>query len=57
MDAKLRESFLLQKQVDAVSGFSTSVLPSLLKAGKTMDDINVFYYTDNGLDFYGNCRL
>ncbi len=57
MDAKLRESFLLQKQVDAVSGFSTSVLPSLLKAGKTMDDINVFYYTDNGLDFYGNAIL
>lgn len=57
MDAKLRESFLLQGQVDAVSGFSTSVLPSLLKAGKTMNDINVFYYTDNGLDFYGNAIL
>ncbi len=57
MDAKLRESFLLQKQVDAVSGFSTSVLPSLLKAGKSINDINVFYYTDNGLDFYGNAIL
>ncbi len=57
MEPKLRESFLLQNQVDAVSGFSTSVLPSLLKAGKTMDDINVFYYTDNGLDFYGNVIL
>jgi NitT/TauT family transport system substrate-binding protein len=57
MDPKLRESFLLQKQVDAISGFSTSMLPSLLKAGKTMDDINVFYYTDNGLDFYGNAIL
>lgn len=57
MEPKLRESFLLQNQVDAVSGFSTSVLPSLLKAGKTMDDINIFYYTDNGLDFYGNAIL
>lgn len=57
MDAKLRESFLLQGQVDAVSGFSTSILPSLLKAGKTMDDINVFYYSDNGVDFYGNAIL
>jgi NitT/TauT family transport system substrate-binding protein len=57
MEPKLRESFLLQGQVDAVSGFSTSILPSLLKAGKTMDDINVFYYTDNGIDFYGNAIL
>lgn len=57
MEPKLRESFLLKNQVDAVSGFSTSVLPSLLKAGKTMDDINVFYYSDNGLDFYGNAIL
>lgn len=57
MEPKLRETFLLQGKVDAVSGFSTSVLPSLLKAGKTMNDINVFYYGDNGLDFYGNAIL
>lgn len=57
MEPKLRETFLLQGKVDAVSGFSTSVLPSLLKAGKKMEDINVFYYGDNGLDFYGNAVL
>lgn len=57
MEPKLRETFLLQGKVDAVSGFSTSVLPSLLKAGRKMDDINVFYYGDNGLDFYGNAIL
>jgi NitT/TauT family transport system substrate-binding protein len=57
MEPKLRETFLLQGKVDAVSGFSTSILPSLLKAGKTMEDINVFYYSDNGLDFYGNAIL
>jgi NitT/TauT family transport system substrate-binding protein len=57
MEPKLRETFLLQGRVDAVSGFSTSVLPSLLKGGKPMEDINVFYYTDNGLDFYGNTIL
>lgn len=38
MEPKLRESFLLQGRVDAVSGFSTSVLPSLLKGGKTKED-------------------
>jgi NitT/TauT family transport system substrate-binding protein len=57
MEPKLREAFLLQGQVDAITGFSTSALPSLLKAGKTMDDINVFYYSDNGLNFYGNAIL
>lgn len=57
MEPKLRESFLLQGKVDAISGFATSALPGLLKGGKTMDDINVFYYTDHGMDFYGNTIL
>jgi NitT/TauT family transport system substrate-binding protein len=54
MEPKLRETFLLQGNVDAISGFIYSMIPSVLKAGKTADDIDVFYYTDNGLDFYGN---
>jgi NitT/TauT family transport system substrate-binding protein len=57
MEPKLRETFLLQGKVDAISGFSTSALPSLLKGGKKMEDINVFYYNENGLDFYGNAIL
>lgn len=57
MEPKLRETFLLQGKVDAISGFSTSALPSLLKGGKSMDDISLFYYTENGLDFYGNAIL
>ncbi|WP_404786609.1 ABC transporter substrate-binding protein [Altericista sp. CCNU0014] len=57
MEPKLRETFLLQGQVDAVSGFSTSVIPSLLKGGKKMDDLKVFYYDESGLDFYGNAIL
>lgn len=57
MEPKLRESFLLQGDVDAISGFIYSMLPSLTKGGKGLDDLNVFYYTDNGLDFYGNAIL
>lgn len=57
MEPKLRETFLLQGKVDAISGFSTSALPSLLKGGKKMEDISLFYYTENGLDFYGNALL
>lgn len=57
MEPRLRETFLLQDQVDGITGFSTSALPSLLKGGKKQEDVNVFYYTDYGLDFYGNALL
>jgi NitT/TauT family transport system substrate-binding protein len=57
MEPKLRETFLLQGQVDAISGFSTSAIPSLLKGGKTMDELSIFYYNEFGLDFYGNTIL
>jgi NitT/TauT family transport system substrate-binding protein len=57
MEPKLRETFLLQGKVDAISGFSTSAIPALLKGGKKMEDINIFYYVQNGLDFYGNSIL
>ncbi|MGI0493076.1 ABC transporter substrate-binding protein [Alkalinema pantanalense CENA528] len=54
MEPKLREAFLLKGDVDAVSGFATTVVPSLEKAGKKPEEFNVFYYTDYGLDLYGN---
>lgn len=57
MEPQLRETFLLQGNVDAISGFVYSMMPSLVKAGKTEDDLDIFYYTDNGLDFYGNVVL
>ncbi len=57
MDPKLRETFLVQGRVDGISGFSTSALPNILKAGKKTEDVNVFYYTDYGLNFYGNALL
>lgn len=54
IEPKLRETFLLQGKVDAITGFTTSTLPNLLKAGKKQEEIKVFYYKDYGLDFYGN---
>lgn len=57
MEPKLRESFLLQGRVDAISGFSYSMLPSLIKGGAKLEDINVFYFSDNGLDYYGNAII
>ncbi len=57
MEPRLRETFLLQGNVDAISGFIYSMLPSLVEGGKGLDDLNLFYYTENGLDFYGNTIL
>lgn len=57
MEPKLRETLLAKGDVDAVSGFATTVIPSLAKAGKKAEDLNVFFYTDNGLDLYGNAIL
>lgn len=57
MEPKLRETFLLKGDVDAVSGFVTTILPSLVKGGQKPEDINVFLYADNGLDLYGNAVI
>jgi NitT/TauT family transport system substrate-binding protein len=57
MEPQLRETFLLQGNVDAISGFIYSIMPSLIAGGKTFDDLNIFYYKDNGLNFYGNVVL
>jgi len=57
MEPKLRETFLLQGEVDAISGFVYSMMPSLVKGGKSEEDLDIFYYIDNGLDFYGNVIL
>jgi NitT/TauT family transport system substrate-binding protein len=54
MEPKLRETFLLQKQVDAISGFTTTFKPNLAKAGKKEADLVVFDFKDNGLPMYGN---
>lgn len=57
MEPKLRQTFLLQGNVDAISGFSYSMMSALVAGGRSVDDLNIFYYTDNGLDFYGNVIL
>ncbi len=57
MEPKLREAFLIKGDVDAVSGFVTTIVPSLAKAGTKAEDLNIFYYTDSGLDLYGNAII
>lgn len=57
MEPKLRETFLLQGDVDAISGFSYSALPGLIKGGANLEDLSIFYYTDHGMEFYGNAII
>lgn len=54
MEPKLRETFLIQNKVEAISAFATTAVPNLNKAGVKQEELNVFYYTDYGLDLYGN---
>ena len=48
---------LISKQVDAVTGFDSTVLFNLKANGVGIDDATVIYYADNGLDVYGNAIL
>ena len=50
MDGKVRERALVEKQVDAVSSFATSTLPSLAPLGTAL---RFMLYRDAGLSFYG----
>ena len=50
IDGKVRDRSLVEKQVDAVSSFATSTLPSLAPFGTSL---RFMLYRDVGLDFYG----
>lgn len=54
VEARMREQLLVRGQYDAAGAFSLSALPPLAKQGVTEDKLNVLYYTDYGLDLYGN---
>ncbi len=54
---QLRDTMLLTKQVDAVTGFDSTVLFNLKANGVAVEDAAVIYYADNGLDVYGNAFL
>jgi NitT/TauT family transport system substrate-binding protein len=54
---QLRDTMLITKQVDAVTGFDSTVLFNLKANGVAIEDATVIYYADNGLDVYGNAFL
>ncbi len=50
VDGKVRERVLVEKQVDAISSFATSTLPSLAPLGT---GLRFMLFRDAGLTFYG----
>lgn len=54
MDPALREQMLARGEVDVITGFITSVMPSLNGLGVKTADINVMKYDDYNLDGFGN---
>lgn len=51
---QLREATLAGGDADAILGFDSTIYFGLQKAGVAADDINLLYYSDAGLDLYGN---
>src|SRR5262245_42093995 len=54
---QLRDTMLITRQVDAVTGFDSTVLFNIKANGVAIEDATVIYYADNGLDVYGNAFL
>lgn len=51
---QLREAVLARGDVEAILGFDSTMYFGLQKAGIKADDIRFLYYSDAGLDLYGN---
>jgi len=57
MDPALRETMLVQGQVDFISGHYFSSMLDLKSKGVKEEDITYFLYADFGMDFYGNAVI
>jgi NitT/TauT family transport system substrate-binding protein len=53
----LREAILVQNQVDAISGFTSTSIFNLINVGIKKDDIVALPFATNGLDLYGNAVI
>lgn len=56
-DLRLRESLLLKGDVDGILGFDSTMYFNLVRQGIPPADIKFLYYSDAGLDIYGNAIL
>jgi len=53
-DLRLREAMLLKGDVEGILGFDSTMYFNLVRQGIPAGDIKFMYYSDAGLDIYGN---
>jgi NitT/TauT family transport system substrate-binding protein len=56
-DLRLREAMLLKGDVDGILGFDSTMYFNLVRQGIKPSDIKFLYYSDAGMDLYGNAIL
>ena len=56
-DLRLREAMLLKGDVDGILGFDSTMYFNLVRQGIKPADIKFLYYSDAGMDLYGNALL
>ena len=56
-DLRLREALLLKGDVDAILGFDSTMYFNFVRQGIAPSDIKFLYYSDAGLNIYGNAVL
>jgi len=54
VDLRLREAVFMRKEVDAVTGFDSTVWLNLRGLGVKFEDISIMLYSKHGLDLYSN---
>lgn len=57
MDLRLREAVFMRREVDAITGFDSTVWLNLKGLGVKFEDISIMPYADHGLDMYSNSIL
>ena len=56
-DLRLRETMLLRDSVDGILGFDSTMYFNLVRQGIAPSDIKFLYYSDAGLNIYGNALI
>jgi NitT/TauT family transport system substrate-binding protein len=56
-DLRLREALLLKGDVDAILGFDSTMYFNFIRQGVAPSDIKFLYFSDAGLNIYGNAIL
>ncbi|MBI3515444.1 MAG: ABC transporter substrate-binding protein [Proteobacteria bacterium] len=54
MDLRLREAMFVKQEVDAITGFDSTIWFNLKSQGVKFEDISIMRYADYGLDLYSN---